>query len=39
MNLLMLLWQPNDHDHGSKAVEERMLAGSKDHIQVGRTLC
>ncbi|XP_028068840.1 pullulanase 1, chloroplastic isoform X3 [Camellia sinensis] len=30
-----LLLQPNDHDHGSKAVEERMLAGSKDHIQVG----
>ncbi|XP_059628366.1 pullulanase 1, chloroplastic [Cornus florida] len=30
-----LLLQPNDHDHGTKANEERMLAASKDHIQVG----
>ncbi|KAG5533135.1 hypothetical protein RHGRI_027377 [Rhododendron griersonianum] len=30
-----LLLQPNDHNHGSKADQERTLAGSKDHIQVG----
>ncbi|KAI8008008.1 hypothetical protein LOK49_LG07G01347 [Camellia lanceoleosa] len=38
MKISLPLWtphNPNDHDHGSKAVEERMLAGSKDHIQVG----
>ncbi|KAK9755442.1 hypothetical protein RND81_01G025500 [Saponaria officinalis] len=27
--------EPNDHDHGSKSNEDRMLAVSKDHIQVG----
>ncbi|KAF7133238.1 hypothetical protein RHSIM_Rhsim09G0146100 [Rhododendron simsii] len=30
-----LLLQPNDHNHGSKADQERTLACSKDHIQVG----
>ncbi|XP_052200202.1 pullulanase 1, chloroplastic isoform X2 [Diospyros lotus] len=30
-----LLLQPNEHDHGSEAVQEHMLAGLKDHIQVG----
>lgn len=30
-----LLLQPNGHDHGTKAVEEQMLAAAKDHIQVG----
>ncbi|XP_058182007.1 pullulanase 1, chloroplastic isoform X1 [Rhododendron vialii] len=30
-----LLLQPNDHNHGSKADQERTLAASKDHIQVG----
>ncbi|PSS35252.1 Pullulanase [Actinidia chinensis var. chinensis] len=30
-----LLLQPNGHNHGSKENEERMLAGAKDHIQVG----
>ncbi|XP_057536245.1 pullulanase 1, chloroplastic [Amaranthus tricolor] len=27
--------QPNDHDHGGQANADRMLAVSKDHIQVG----
>ncbi|KAM7526852.1 hypothetical protein LguiA_016754 [Lonicera macranthoides] len=27
--------QPNGHDHGGKAAAERVLAVSKDHIQVG----
>lgn len=31
---LLLLLQPNDHDHGGEEVAERMLAVSKDHIQV-----
>ncbi|KAJ9684719.1 hypothetical protein PVL29_016942 [Vitis rotundifolia] len=30
-----LFLQPNDHDHGGEEVAERMLAVSKDHIQVG----
>ncbi|KAH9607743.1 hypothetical protein KSS87_016135 [Heliosperma pusillum] len=30
-----LALEPNDHDHGSKANADRMLALSKDHIQVG----
>jgi len=30
-----LLLQPNDHNHGSKTAQERALAASKDHIQVG----
>ena len=33
MELLVLL-QPNDHDHGGEEVAEQMLAVSKDHIQV-----
>ena len=31
-NFIVLLLQPNDHDHGTTAGE--MLAASKDHIQV-----
>ncbi|GLT70173.1 hypothetical protein SLA2020_422700 [Shorea laevis] len=30
-----LLLQPNDHDHGTKADEELMLASAMDHIQLG----
>ncbi|XP_050385000.1 pullulanase 1, chloroplastic isoform X1 [Argentina anserina] len=30
-----LLLQPNGYDHGPEVVAERMLAESKDHIQVG----
>lgn len=33
MKLLVLL-QPNNHDHGGEEVAERILAVSKDHIQV-----